>query len=153
MQGEGENAKPVSRSPQELAQLKQMVVNALGVANNGMLAEVSIQEIPFKVESSSAPVMGPSFVDNLAPWMEFLRPVGGLMLAALIFLVFLRLIKKYKSESVNFERLNEANSQKPESGFDFENTPLTPESLTQLIQQKPENISLAFKNWVSSENK
>lgn len=154
MQGEGEAAKPLSRGPEEIAQLKQMVVNALGVSNNGMLAEVSIQEMPFKVESPVVAMAGgPSFVDSLTPWMEFLRPVGGLALAAFIFLVFLRLIKKHKSESIAFEKLNEEETKSSGSGFDFENTPLTPEALTQLIQQKPENISLALKNWVSSENK
>lgn len=141
------------RSPQELEALRQIVINALGlkpVVGQTPDSLVSIQETEFStsaqlalsVESAQAAQPGwQSYVELASRWAA----VAG---AALVLLVFWRMLKQEKPEVVPIEALTVAaeNSSRalPASG------PVTPELLNELIRQKPANIGMALREWVAA---
>jgi flagellar M-ring protein FliF len=142
------------RSPQELEALRQIVINALGlkpVVGQTPDSLVSIQETEFStsaqlalgVEAAQAAQPGwQTYVELASRWAA----VAG---AALVLLVFLRMLKKEKPEIVPIEALTVAadNSSRPLPA----NGPVTPELLNELIRQKPANIGLALREWVAAD--
>lgn len=141
------------RSPQELEALRQIVINALGlkpVAGQTLDSIVSLQETEFSsaaqqaigLEAAQAAQPGwQTYVELASRWAA----VAG---AALVLLVFWRMLKREKPEVVPIEALTVAadNSSRasPASG------PVTPELLNELIRQKPANIGVALREWVAA---
>lgn len=137
---------PVNRTPQEIDNIKRMVVNALGL-QPGDAAEqrISIQEMTFEKPAVVAEKKGLAEVTSGVNWMETGRQLITVVAALGIFMVFLNLLKKQKGEAAKMEVMEEktaAAAQAPVA--------LTPEILNGLIQQKPENVSAALKTWVSA---
>ncbi len=143
------------RSAQELEALRQVVINALGLkAAPGQTPDalVSLQETEFRAAElgalqleavrASAPAWQ-NYVELASRWVA----VAG---AAIVLLIFLRLLKRQKPEAVPIEVL----SLTPENAA--RNLPnasnVTPELLNDLIKQKPANIGIALRDWVSATN-
>jgi hypothetical protein len=82
-------------------------------------------------------------------WGPLLKNVIGIVIAIGIFLVFLRMLKKFKPTAAEVEVLDEADAQAL-AGTRSIGKGLTPELLNDLIQEKPENASTALKNWVNT---
>ena len=141
------------RSPQELEALRQVVINALGLKlAAGQTPEnlVSIQETEFStsaqialnLEAAQAAQPGwQTYVELASRWAA----VAG---AALVLLVFWRMLKREKPEVVPIEALTVAadNSSRAVPA----NGPVTPELLNELIRQKPANIGVALREWVAA---
>jgi len=141
------------RSPQELEALRQIVINALGlkpVAGQTLDSIVSIQETEFSTAAQQA--IGLEAAQAAQPgWQTYVElasrwaAVAG---AALVLVVFWRMLKREKPEVVPIEALTVAadNSSRatPASG------PVTPELLNELIRQKPANIGVALREWVAA---
>jgi flagellar M-ring protein FliF len=141
------------RTPQELEALRQVVINALGLKaapGQPVDALVSLQETEFSAaalppgDSAVAQALQPgwqTYVELASRWVA----VAG---AALVLLVFWRMLKREKPEVVPIEALTVAadNSSRasPASG------PVTPELLNELIRQKPANIGVALREWVAA---
>ena len=73
--------------------------------------------------------------------------VGG---AAIVLLIFMRMLKREKPEPVPIEVL----TLSPQSGGRAlpANGQVTPEMLNDLIRQKPANVGMALRDWVSAGN-
>ncbi|NBS52755.1 MAG: hypothetical protein EBS96_09110, partial [Spartobacteria bacterium] len=83
-----ETNAPVPRTPEQLNELRNMVVNALGITipkNETATNYVSLQEVvfPSAVNSLSTPV------DKVTGYMEMVRPIAALAIAAIVFAVLL----------------------------------------------------------------
>ncbi|GAB4269113.1 MAG TPA: flagellar M-ring protein FliF [Opitutae bacterium] len=148
-EGGGAAAKTVARSEEAMSQLQVMVVNALGGATSGNV-EVTLQEMPF-TDTTIQSGGGVSWVDYAYPWMDLIKPLAGLMVAAVIFFVFMRMIKRHKAQGDMIKLFHGEEGAVGAGGVDLENAPLTADTLNQLIQQRPENIGLALKQWASTE--
>jgi len=144
--------QPQKRSQQELDALRQIVINALGlkpVAGQTPDALVSLQEQPFQ----SAIVLPEQFEaaqgeTRLQGWLEVASrwaAVGG---ACLVLLIFLRVLSRQKPEPVPVEVL----SLTPEAAARSlpNSNSVTPELLNELIRQKPANVGVALRDWVST---
>ncbi len=141
------------RTAQELDALRQIVINALGlkpVAGVPLDALVSLQETEFQ-----APALQPLMAEvtqsgetKLQSYFELGSRWVAVAGAAIIFLIFLRMLKRQKPEPVPIEVL----SINPETGSRSSPTPgqVTPELLNELIRQKPANIGIALRDWVSA---
>lgn len=159
----GADGKPVpaaapqvqKRSAQELDALRQIVINALGlkpVAGQPLETLVSLQETEFQAavpggalqEAVRANETGlQSYFELASRWVA----VAG---AALVLFIFWRLLKNQKPEAVPIEVL----SLSPDntSGTLPNPSNVTPEMLNELIRQKPANIGVALRDWVSAGN-
>ncbi|KAF0096112.1 MAG: flagellar M-ring protein FliF [Puniceicoccaceae bacterium 5H] len=136
---------PVIRTPEEISRLQRMVGNALGVAPDQRLEDlVTVQEMPFMV-ADEAEEAKPGFVEMLFQYQEFIRNFLALGVAIVMFGIFLRLLQRQKTDFEIVQPTQEKPTNEPRDV-----TPkLTPELLNELIQSKPQNVSMALKNWVT----
>jgi len=143
------------RSPQELEALRQVVINALGLRpapGQPLDAVVSLQETEFRaIELGAAQLEA---VRASAPaWQNYVElasrwaAVAG---AGIVLLIFWRLFKRQKPEPVPIEVLSLSPENAARNMSNSSN--VTPELLNDLIRQKPANIGLALRDWVSAGN-
>lgn len=144
--------QPQPRTAQELEALRQIVINALGLKSlPGQSAEsrVSLQEVPFQSAASLPAALAEAGGETqLQGWFELASrwtAVGG---AALVLLIFLRMLSREKLEPVPVEVL----SLPPDARARALNSPdsVTPELLNELIRQKPANVGVALRDWVAA---
>jgi flagellar M-ring protein FliF len=139
------------RTAEELNALRQVVINALGlkpVPGQSLDSLVSIQELPFQAaEAVPAQIQAIESEGRIQGWIEIARrwsAVGG---AALVLLVFFRVLSRQKPEPVPVEVLamtpDAASRSLPNSNS------VTPELLNELIRQKPANVGVALRDWVA----
>lgn len=139
------------RSPQELDALRQVVINALGLkpaAGQTLETIVSVQEMEFQgvnpniaIESDRAAAPAwQTYAELATRW----APMAG---AALILMIFWRMLSRQKPEPVPIEVL----SLTPESSGRAQQKTgeVTPELLNALIRQKPANVGIALRDWVA----
>jgi flagellar M-ring protein FliF len=140
------------RTPQELDALRQIVVNALGLrAAPGQSLEtlVSLQETPFQaaepVPAAMAAAAGETQLQN---WMGLASRWVAVAGALGVLLVFWRMLSRQRPEPVPVEVL----SMQPDAQARALNSPntVTPELLNELIRQKPANVGVALRDWVSA---
>ena len=134
-----EKAKP--RSEAEMASLRSMIANALGIDD---LKYVSIKEVQFNNASIFDPASEKvELEDKIATWAPWIKNICVLICSLALFGVFLRMIKKTQPNFTN---------NASQDGHVAAPVIPTPEMLNLLIQQKPENVGSALQNWVSKEN-
>ena len=143
------------RTAQELEALRQIVINALGlkpVAGQSLDSLVSLQEVEFRgadpmAAQFEAARAGESKIET---WLEIARRWVAFAAGAMVLAMFWRLLKRQKPEPVPIEVL----SLTPENASRSitSTTNVTPELLNDLIRQKPANIGLALREWVSAGN-
>lgn len=150
----GKAAEPQvqKRTPQELEALRQIVINALGLrAAPGQSLEtlVSLQETPFqaaeRVPAAMAAAAGETQLQN---WMGLASRWVAVAGALGVLLVFWRMLSRQRPEPVPVEVL----SMQPDAQARALNSPntVTPELLNELIRQKPANVGVALRDWVSA---
>jgi flagellar M-ring protein FliF len=146
--------EPQRRSAEELNALRQLVVNALGlkvVAGQSIDALVSLQETPFQAaEQIPAQIEAIANENRWQGWVEAGSRWFAVAGAAVVFLLFWRMLRRQKPEPVPIEVLSlspEAATRSLPSG-----NGVTPDLLNELIRQKPANIGVALRDWVSAGN-
>jgi len=148
----GPDGGPLRRTPEELDALRQIVINALGLKSapgESPGALVTLEEMPFAVEPVSQQVESLQVESRWPTWIEAARRWTALGGAAIVLLVFMRLLSRQKPEPVPVEILTlppdlAARSLPSASGN------VTPEMVNALIRQKPANIGAALRDWVGS---
>ncbi len=165
---EGE-AQPAPRSMEDLEQIRMIVANALGIVASGdeLKSLVTIEELPFAAPPQIQPASIFDIPENIHFWMDLLRNGFALIIALVMFAVFFRMIKHQRSNIADLEIVDAdtrkslpAGTARPggvvSGGGALEGGSKqqpTPEMLNELIREKPENVSIALKNWVSSPSK
>ena len=145
-----EDAGP--REAAEMEKIKAAVVNAIGarfVDNVDIGDNITVEEMSFPATAGLAGEALNQVQDFFDQWGPLLKNVLGIVIAIGIFLVFLRMLKKFKPTASEVEVLDEADAQAL-AGARSIGRGLTPELLNDLIQEKPENVSTALKNWVNT---
>ncbi len=143
--------QPQKRSAQELDALRQVVINALGLkpaAGQSLDSLVSLQEVPFQASTPITAQFEAAGESKLQTWGELASRWAAVAGALLVLVVFWRLLSRQKPEPVPVEVLSltptEANRVLPNANN------VTPELLNELIKQKPANIGVALRDWVSA---
>jgi flagellar M-ring protein FliF len=144
--------EPQPRTPEELENLRRMVVQALGVEEsaNPAIRTVTLVEADFAPTVDPAEVLKPDFWEKLTTWGDMMKNFVAVGMAALMILILLRMVKKHKPESYSLEIMDE-DSQDGKKGAEIV-PKLTPELLNELIREKPENVSTALRNWALESN-
>jgi flagellar M-ring protein FliF len=139
---EGGKRTELPRSEGDIKTLQKMVANILGIKESG-LDRISIQEADFNNEYKAFEV---SWLDTGEKIMDLSKPLIASVFALIIFFVFLRMLKKYKPE---LKTTNAKNDYALGALQAMHHKP-TPAILNQMIQQKPENVGEALKNWINA---
>jgi flagellar M-ring protein FliF len=147
--------QPQRRTAQELEGLRQVVVNALGLkaqAGQALDTIVSLQETEFQASSLAAlPAEDAAKgLGQVQVWAEHGTRWAGIAGAALVLLIFLRMLKRQKPEAVPIEVLSLTPENAAQRLPNANN--VTPELLNELIRQKPANIGVALRDWVAGGN-
>lgn len=141
------------RSAQELDGLRQLVMNALGLkatAGQPLDSIVSLQETEFQgaaqgvaqVEAIRADTGGwQVYAEQASKWVAV---VGALA----VLVIFWRMLQRQKPEPVPIEVLSLTPENAAQRLPNASN--VTPELLNDLIRQKPANIGIALREWVSA---
>lgn len=145
-------AAPAKRTAQELDALRQIVVNALGLRPaTGQTLEslVSLQEVPFQIPVAALlPLEANAGETRLQSWFEVASKWAAFAGAAVVLLIFWRLLSRESPEPVPVEVL----SLSPEAAARAlpHSNGVTPELLNELIRQKPGHVGVALRDWVSA---
>jgi flagellar M-ring protein FliF len=153
--GEGAARAAAPRTPQELETLRQMVVNALGVvpARGQTLDQiVALQEVDFVPDPllEQAQVAGRDV--QVTTWLDVGQKVLVVGLAAAAFVFFLRLLKRGQLEAPLLEVYSPREPGGRARPGELEGQ-ITPELLNAMIQEKPGNVGLTLKEWMSAGRK
>ena len=142
---------PRVRTPEELAALRQVVINALGLkpeAGQSPDTLVTLQEVSFAAEPVSAQIQAIQAENKWQGWIAAASNWSAIAGAGLVLLIFLRLLSRQKPEPVPVEVLAmppELAARSLQIG-----SAVTPEMLNELIKQKPVNIGTALRDWVGT---
>jgi flagellar M-ring protein FliF len=162
-----ETGEPVPRTPEQIESLRGMVINALGIAvpkGENPSAYVSIQEVDFPSTSSGADEVA----DRIGGYMELVRPIAALAIAAIVFAIFFFMLRRAKPEEISFElvddktqpevpqaalpSIDEQEDEQPSFLPVAKNLKVSPELLNSLIRQKPENVGATLREWLTTKN-
>jgi flagellar M-ring protein FliF len=145
--------EPQKRSTEELNALRQVVINALGLkvaAGQSLDSLVSLQEMPFQAaEQVPAQVAAIEKENRWQGWVEAGSRWAGVLGAAVVLLIFWRMLAKQKPEPVPIEVLSLSPEPTKRTTLPA-NAAITPDLLNELIKQKPANIGVALRDWVSA---
>lgn len=153
--GEAATVEVINRTPEQIQNLREMVATALGISlDSPDMGTVTVQETLFAGDQhsqfASHALAGPI---DLTLWMKFGEEILGSIIALILFLVFLTLYRKSRSQSNPFEELNhrvEALSRQNNNALTAQN--VTPELLNELIRQKPDNAGTTLRNWLAGKS-
>jgi len=139
------------RTAEELAALRAIVVNALGLkpeAGQSLDTIVTLQEVPFATEQVTEQIQAIQQENKWQGWIEAASRWSAVAGAGIVLLIFLRLLSRQKPEPVPVEVL----AMPPElAARSLQNgNTITPEMLNELIKQKPANIGTALRDWAGA---
>ncbi len=137
-------AKAQPRTAPELDSLRRMVVNALGIKapEKELASMVTMEEAPFE----AAPVQKANLTELAWSHADLIKNAFSILIALGLIVVFFRSVKHAKPDSIPIELLK----SEPESVAALPGG-ITPQELNKMIQQKPENVSVAMQNWMASD--
>ena len=143
---EGEKVSYIPRKSEELEKLRVMVVNTLGVDIE--TTNVVLNEIPFEADPLLTMDTDIPLEEQVFQWLDIVKQLSSLIIAVVMFLMFFIMLKRYKDDPIALEIVEEKSQQVQKKS---DTRGLSPEILNQLIQEKPENVSTALKNWITSQ--
>ena len=140
------------RTPAEIDNIHDAVVNAIGARFDQVDLEthVTVHEVEFQPAFT-----GPAgetlnqFQNLIDTYGPHLKNLLGIVLAIAIFIVFLRMLKKFKPSEAEVQVLDE-DDQQMLAGTRSLGSGLTPELLNDLIQEKPDNVSTALRKYLET---
>ncbi len=150
-----EQGNPIPRGPEELNELRQIVINALGIQlNNGETAEqlVTVNEMEFAPDPVALHTQSLTGGFDFQKWVDLGKNFLGIVLGVGVIIFFLQMLKKTKPEEISIEVLQP--EQMLENRNLEDNGTVTPEMLNELIRQKPANIGVSLREWIGeTENR
>jgi len=138
-------AKATPRKPEELEELRKMVVNALGVkdeAGKEANRTVTLEEVAFETQAETKPTISDMVYSN----SDLLRNAFAVLLAFVMLGIFFGMLKRSKPDAIPIELL------RPETAVPVAAAPISAEILNELIRQKPANVGAALRGWMASPN-
>ncbi len=143
MDGQNKVAEP--RSPEELDELRKIVVNALGIDNQNP-DDVTVKEMDFApspLQQNADLVQSTLRMDQ---WIGIAKTSIGALLGIGVMMFFIKMLKSNQPEQISVEVL------KPEQMLQAskldDTSAVTPEMLNELIRQKPANIGVTLREWI-----
>lgn len=151
--GEGDARTIQPRTEEEIESLRQVVVAALGVVpERGQSLEqvVTVQEVDMAPPPQLVPEDGMGTELPLTTWFNLGQKVLVLLIALFAFFYFVRVLKRSQAEAISLEVINGRDGSRSVGELQGD---VTPELLNELIRQKPDNVGLTLKEWMSAEQR
>jgi len=145
-----EEGGALPREPAELQELRQIVINALGIQlKEGETAQdlVTVNEMVFAADPSALQTQSMNQGFDLNKWIELGKSLVGLVLGLGVIVFFIQMLKKTKPEEISIEVLQP--EQVLQNRKLEDNGTVTPEMLNELIRQKPANIGVSLREWIA----
>lgn len=154
-------AQPTPRTPEELASLRRMVVNALGIQGKSpkeIDEIVSLEEASFPAQAEASGMNA----EKLTGYAEAIRPLAAVGIAVVVLFLFMRWLNRTKPDEISFELVEEhellEGATTPAAAAPglpnvpvIRNNKVSPELLNDLIRQKPENVGATLREWLSDK--
>lgn len=144
-----------ARSPEDIDVIREAVINAVGARFNleesELLTHVSVKEVIFQ-DTSISGIGGDAlnqFDQMVDKYGHHLKTLLGIVLAVAMFIIFLRMLKKFKPNEAEVQVLDE-DDQQLLAGTRSLGSGLTPELLNDLIQEKPDNVGTALRRYLET---
>lgn len=167
MEGEGKDRKPVARSDDEMLKLKRIVQSAVGILENDPTRkdELTLEQLPFNEQPAIELSQRLETDGNRQFYWEIGKNVLYAVIALIMFMVFLKLLKKTTSADIpiNLTSSGEngtftaAEGGEGEAGAgwrkDAKAGVVTVEVLNALIKENPANMTQAVRSWLAAGNK
>jgi len=141
------------RTADEISSIHEAVVNAIGARFDkeaDLTTHVTVHEVVFQPA-----FVGPAgetlnqFQNFVETWGPHLKTLLGVVIAIAIFVIFIRMLKKFKPNEAEVQVLDE-DDQQMLSGTRTLGSGLTPELLNDLIQEKPDNVGTALRRYLET---
>lgn len=160
-----ESGEALPRTPEQINSLRSMVINALGITvpkGEDASSYVSIQEVDFPSTVSQPTAV----TEQIGGYMELVRPIAALVIAAVVFAIFFIMLRRARPEEISFELVddspanNAAKAALPGGSADdpasflpaAKSLKVSPELLNTLIRQKPENVGATLREWLITKS-
>jgi flagellar M-ring protein FliF len=147
----GKDGAVPKRSDEEIKNLRLMVIDALGLkASPGQNLDnlVTLQEMTFAPAPAIEQLQALQAESRWPAWAEAASRYAAIGGAALVLLLFVRILSQQKPEPVPVEVLTlppEVAARSLPSGNN-----VTPDMVNELIRQKPTNVGVALRGWVAA---
>jgi flagellar M-ring protein FliF len=143
------------RTGEDIDVIREAVINAVGARFNleesELLTHVSVKEVVFQEAVTGG--LGGEAVDQIGQFFDkygsSLKTLLAIILSLAIFIVFLRMLKKFKPNEAEVQVLDE-DDQQMLAGTRSLGSGLTPELLNDLIQEKPDNVGTALRRYLET---
>ncbi len=152
MQDVGGTMDLVERTPEELEELTDIVLTALGIQlQPGQLPTdfVTVKEMAFAADPFEDHGDLLQEEANFQRYIEMGKNGVGAILGIGVILFFMQMLKRYKPEKISIEVLQP--DQMLETRKMEDTSVVTPEMLNELIRQKPANIGVSLREWIGDE--
>ncbi len=137
--------KAQPRTPAEIDGLRRMVANAIGIKGEDkeLTKIVTLEEVSF--EAPVEPKTG--MADMVLAHPDLLKNGIAVGVALVLFVMFLRMLKRAKPDEIPMELLTAQRDSQLEGAAAG---PVTADMLNDMIRQKPDNVGLALRDWMSN---
>ncbi len=145
-------SEPVNRTPEELDELRDIVINALGIQlSPGQLSSdfITVKEMVFAADPFEDHGKLLREEADFQRWIELGKNGVGAVLGIGVILFFIQMLKRYKPEQISIEVLQPEQMLQTKKMEDT--SVVTPEMLNELIRQKPANIGVSLREWIGDE--
>ena len=140
------------RTPDQINGIHDAVVNAIGARFDqlDLTTHITVHEVEFQPA-----YVGPAgetlnqFENFMETWVPHLKTLLGAVLAITMFIIFIRMLKKFKPNEAEVQILDE-DDQQLLAGTRSLGSGLTPELLNDLIQEKPDNVGTALRRYLET---
>jgi flagellar M-ring protein FliF len=166
MEGEGKDRKPVARTDEEIQKLKRIVQSSLGIQEGdpNRKDEITVEQLPFNDQPAIELTERLETDGKRELYWEIGKNGLFALLALVMFVVFLKLLKKTTSSDIPVGvplGQGDASGDGPADdsgvGGDWrrEAKPggVTVEVLNALIKENPANMTQAVRSWLTTGNK
>ncbi|HYV31964.1 MAG TPA: flagellar basal-body MS-ring/collar protein FliF [Candidatus Binatia bacterium] len=159
LEGPGKDRKPIARTDEEIQKLKRIVQSALGILENdpNRKDEITVEQLPFNEQPAVELSQRLETDSRRQFYWEMGKNAFFAMLALVIFLVFLKLLKRTSSNDIPIGvplDQAEALGGLPGQGDDeAKSGVVTVEVLNALIKENPANVTQAVRSWLTSGSK
>ena len=141
-----------ARTPDQINGIHDAVVNAIGARFDqlDLTTHITVHEVEFQPA-----YVGPAgetfnqFENFMETWVPHLKTLLGAILAITMFIIFIRMLKKFKPNDAEVQVLDE-DDQQLLTGTRSLGSGLTPELLNDLIQEKPDNVGTALRRYLET---
>ncbi len=167
LEGEGKDRKPVARTDDEMKMLKRIVQSAVGIVENdpNRKDEITLEQLPFNEQPAIELSQRLEKDGNRQFYWDVGKNVLYALVALIMFMVFLKLLKKTTSNDIQINMPTshqsimtsgaEGADGDPAGNWRKEAKPgvVTVDVLNALIRENPANMTQAVRSWLAAGTK